>query len=63
MQDVDRAGSAMSSLSQMSEDMSVRSSQSVISIAAEIDQGFELSLNGMDLKNLAFLTKFMTQFK
>ena len=25
-----------------------------------VDQGFELSLTGMDLKNLAFLTKFMT---
>ena len=32
-----------------------------ISITGE--QGFELSLTGMDLKNLAFLTKFMTQFK
>ena len=28
-----------------------------------VDTGFELSLTGMDLKNLGFLTKFMTQFK
>ena len=36
--------------------------ESVMSAALSIqgDSGFELSLNGMDLKNLGFLTKFMT---
>ena len=57
-----KSGLSIGSHSDMSDSEEEASRRSgPISISGE--QGFELSLTGMDLKNLAFLTKFMTQFK
>ena len=46
-----------------SEQKSCSASGSDISIKEDNCDGFDLSLKGLDLKNLSFLTKFMAQFK
>ena len=55
--------SAMSQEEEQSERKSEASNMSAALSMQGVDTGFELSLTGMDLKDLAFLTKFMTQFK
>ena len=50
----------LSAYSKEDEEDSMKESVMSAALSIQGDSGFELSLNGMDLKNLGFLTKFMT---